>query len=104
MRNPPLGARFYPVYSTRSEPTGGCAWQEGGTFIPGTTNTFGGDSGDEYGSELATCYPGDPQFPEGNIMSNLRNVLTGNPCQSNGRLPQAVAMSSSTLRSTPAQS
>jgi hypothetical protein len=85
--NPPHGAQFYPIYSTRSGPSGGCAWQEGGTFMPGTTNTFGGSSTAEYGSQLATYYPGDPGFPEGTFVNNFRNVLTDNPCPSSGRLP-----------------
>lgn len=85
--NPPPGALFYPIYSTRSGPSGGCAWQEGGTFIPGTTNTFGGSSSAEYGPKLATYYPGDPGFPEGTFVSNFRNVLSDNPCASGGRLP-----------------
>jgi hypothetical protein len=85
--NPPPGAQFYPLYSTRSGPSGGCAWQEGGTHIPGTTNTFGGSSTTEYGPELATYYPGDPQFPEGTFVENFRNTLSSNPCPSAGRLP-----------------
>ncbi|WP_270886910.1 hypothetical protein [Pedococcus sp. 5OH_020] len=85
--NPPPGAKFYPIYSTRSGASGGCAWQEGGTFIPGTTNTFGGNSSAEYGPELATYYPGDPEFPEGTTVGNFRQVLTDNPCVSSGRLP-----------------
>ncbi len=85
--NPPPGAQFYPIYSTRSGPGGGCAWQEGGTFIPGTTNTFGGSSTAEYGPELTTYYPGDPGFPEGSFVDNFRNVLPDNPCVSTGRLP-----------------
>jgi hypothetical protein len=85
--NPPSGAQFYPIYSTRSGPGGGCAWQEGGTFIPGTTNTFGGNSTAEYGPKLATYYPGDPGFPEGTFVDNFRNVLTGNACLSTGQLP-----------------
>lgn len=85
--NPPPGAQFYPIYSTRSGPNGTCAWQEGGTFIPGTTNTFGGTSTAEYGPKLATYYPGDPGFPEGTFVANFRNVLPGNPCPSSGRLP-----------------
>ena len=85
--NPPKGAQFYPIYSTRSGPSGGCAWQEGGTFIRGTTNTFGGSSTAEYGPELATYYPGDPTFPEGSDVLNFRRVLSGNPCPSTGTLP-----------------
>jgi hypothetical protein len=85
--NPPPGAQFYPIYSTRSGPNGACAWQEGGTFIPGTTNTFGGTSTSEYGPELATYYPGDPGFPEGTFVDNFRTVLPRNPCPSSGQLP-----------------
>lgn len=85
--NPPPGAQFYPIYSTRSGPSGGCAWQEGGTHIPGTTNTFGGTSTTEYGAELATYYPGDPLFPEGTYVENFRNTVTDNPCPSSGHLP-----------------
>jgi hypothetical protein len=85
--NPPPGAQFYPIYSTRSGPRGGCAWQEGGTFIPGTTNTFGGNSTAEYGPQLATYYPGDPGFAEGTSVEDFRRVLTDNPCPSSGALP-----------------
>lgn len=47
--NPPPGAQFYPLYSTRTG-NGACAWQEGGPYIPGTSNTFGGSSTTEYGT------------------------------------------------------
>ena len=61
--NPPNGAQFYPFYSTRSD-QGACAWQEGGDFIPGTTNDFGGSSATEYGTvPLATIYPGPGNTP-----------------------------------------
>ena len=85
--NPPPGAQFYPFYSTRSGSSGGCAWQEGGAHIPGTTNTFGGSSTAEYGPGLATYYPGDPGFPEGTFVSNFHNGLASNPCVSTGHLP-----------------
>src|SRR5262249_731117 len=39
--NPPVGADFYPIYSTTSS-GGQCIWQLGGSLIPGTTNGFGG--------------------------------------------------------------
>ena len=54
--NPPIGAQFYPFYSTRIA-NGTCTWQEGGPFIPGTTNNFGGSSTSEYGPLLKTVYP-----------------------------------------------
>jgi hypothetical protein len=55
--NPPPGAQFYPIYSTGSSTmnpshNGHCVWQLGGPNIPGTTNTFGGNSTAEYGPLL----------------------------------------------------
>ena len=46
--NPPSAREFYPIYST-TVGNGTCTWQEGGPFIPGTTNDFGGSSTTEYG-------------------------------------------------------
>jgi hypothetical protein len=54
--NPPHGAQFYPFFSTRFE-HGTCTWQEGGRFIPGTINDFGGSSTIEFGPLLKTVYP-----------------------------------------------
>jgi hypothetical protein len=54
--NPPNGAAFYPFYST-TKANGTCTWQEGGPFIPGTINDFGGSSTSEYGPLLQTVYP-----------------------------------------------
>jgi hypothetical protein len=77
--NPPVGAAFYPIYTTGSS-TAGCVWQLGGTHIPGTTNTFGGNSATEYGTTpLALFYPaanGGPQY----IYEDFRNILSSNPC------------------------
>jgi hypothetical protein len=53
--NPPPGSQFYPFYSTRADGAS-CSWQEGGPFIPGTVNDFGGSSA-EFGSLLSTTYP-----------------------------------------------
>ena len=53
--NPPNGAQFYP--SSRRGCNGTCTWQEGGPFIPGTTNNFGGSSTAEFGPLLKTVYP-----------------------------------------------
>ena len=54
--------------------------QLGGTQIPGTTNTFGGDSATEYGTTpLALFYPaanGGPQY----IYEDFRSILSSNPC------------------------
>jgi hypothetical protein len=77
--NPPVGADFYPFFSTRSA-DGACLWQEGGPFIPGTVNNFGASSSAEFGSiPLALFYPAVnimPQF----IYEDFRNILMTNPC------------------------
>jgi hypothetical protein len=85
--NPPPGAAFYPIYSTQASGKD-CAWQEGGTFIPGTTNTFGGTSTAEYGSELFLYYAAEPGFPAGSVLEDYRNVLASNPCANSGKLPR----------------
>ena len=54
--NPPNGAAFYPFFSTTFRP-GGCTWQEGGKFIPGTVNNFGGSSKAEFGPLLSVLFP-----------------------------------------------
>ena len=74
--NPPVGANFYPLFTTGT--TGGsCTWQLGGANIPGTTNTFGGTSTAEFGAKLQLAYPGTA----GAILryNDFRNVLS-NPC------------------------
>jgi hypothetical protein len=76
--NPPVGATFYPFFSTTSV-NGQCQWQLGGPFIPGTTNTFGGTSAAEFGPLLSLFYPaanGSPTFR----YNDFRNVLESNPC------------------------
>jgi hypothetical protein len=85
--NPPPGAAFYPIYSTQTKAKD-CAWQEGGTLIPGTTNTFGGTSTSEYGPELSLFYPAFSSQPAGTDVNNYRNVLGRNPCPSSGLLPR----------------
>ena len=54
--NPPPGAAFYPIYSTRKIGKE-CFWQLGGANIPGTLDTFGGNSTAEFGSLLLSVYP-----------------------------------------------
>jgi hypothetical protein len=84
--NPPPGANFYPIYSTRG--VNGCAWQEGGAFIPGTTNTFGGTSTSEYGSIYPIVYPDFPGEPgTAPFFENFRSIMSTNPCPSTGQLP-----------------
>jgi hypothetical protein len=84
--NPPVGASFYPFYTTgqggsggdNQDNGGGCLWQLGGANIPGTTNTFGGSSTAEYGPLLLSAYPavGGPTLR----YNNFRQVLSSNPC------------------------
>jgi hypothetical protein len=85
--NPPPGAQFYPIYSTRTG-NGACAWQEGGTHIPGTANTFGGTSTAEYGPILGVYYAPFPGFPAGTVVEDFRNSQPNNPCPSAGRFPR----------------
>lgn len=83
--NPPTGANFYPLYSTRGG--GDCTWQLGGANIPGTDNTFGGSSTREFGALLELSYPA--ATPPGSVtvrFNNFRQVLSDNPCASSGRI------------------
>jgi hypothetical protein len=76
--NPPKGAAFYPFFSTRLDDSG-CRWQEGGRFIPGTLDDFGGSSKTEFGPILANFYPapnGQPQY----IYETFHQTLPMNPC------------------------
>ena len=76
--NPPAGAAFYPIFTTRMD-HGTCTWQEGGNYIPGTINHFGGNSTAEYGPLLLT-----PYASTGNQIvwryNNFQNDLGTNPC------------------------
>jgi hypothetical protein len=75
--NPPLGASFYPIFTTTGS-SGACMWQEGGAHIPGTVNTFGGTSTAEYGPLLLLTYaaPGGSS----SRYNDFRQVLSNNPC------------------------
>ena len=75
--DPPVGANFYPIYTTRNSDAG-CTWQLGGANIPGTKNTFGGTSTAEYGGLLLLAYPapGGPTLR----FNDFRQVLSNNPC------------------------
>jgi len=76
--NPPAGADFYPIYTTRLD-EGRCLWQLGGPNIAGTQLTFGGTSTAEYGPIQAVFYPaanGQPKY----IYENFHNTLAFNPC------------------------
>ncbi|HEX9115221.1 MAG TPA: hypothetical protein VGA61_04075 [Anaerolineae bacterium] len=76
--NPPAGANFYPIYTTAQE-AAACKWQLGGASIPGTQNTFGGNSTAEYGPLLLLAYPVAGFHPSFRY-NNFRQVLADNPC------------------------
>jgi hypothetical protein len=76
--NPPQGAAFYPFFSTRSD-GGACSWQEGGDFIPGTVNDFGGSSATEFTHLISQIFPGAGNTP----ITRFENFNSGdmtNPC------------------------
>jgi hypothetical protein len=77
--NPPVGANFYPLYTSASTSLG-CTWQFGGPSLPGTTDNFGGSSTTEFGPLLQLVYP----KPGGTFtrFNDFRNVLASNPCPS----------------------
>jgi len=77
--NPPNGAQFYPFYTTGVH-NGTCAWQEGGNFIPGTTNHFGGSSTTEFGPLLQTVYP-EAGFTTKLLFNNFNSGDQPNPCR-----------------------
>jgi hypothetical protein len=80
--NPPPGAKFYPLFTTTTAPGGGCVWQEGGTHLPNTTNTFGGSSKAEFGPLLKVFYPG-PGFHPIYHFNDFRRIIA-NPCPAQG--------------------
>jgi hypothetical protein len=76
--NPPPGAAFYPHFSTRLD-NGHCAWQEGGKYILGTIDNFGGSSATEFTSLLLQTFPGAGFHP----IQRYENFNSGdlpNPC------------------------
>jgi len=79
--NPPPNANFYPIFTKQQSEEGRCRWSLGGAFIPGTTDSFGGNSTIEYGSLLKGLYPGTTgaRF----VIETYRRVLRSNPCASN---------------------
>jgi hypothetical protein len=77
--NPPSGAQFYPFFTTGTA-NGGCVWQQGGNFIPGTTNHFGGSSTSEFGPLLKTVYP-DAGFTTVSEFNNFNSGDKANPCR-----------------------
>jgi hypothetical protein len=77
--NPPHGAQFYPIFTTTMV-RGTCTWQEGGRFIPGTRNSFGGTSTAEYGPLLKTVYP-TTGFTTVTRFNNFNSGDLRNPCR-----------------------
>ena len=55
--------------------------QFGGTHLPGTQNTFGGNSTAEFGALLQSVYPGNGFVPLFRY-NNFRRILNSNPCPS----------------------
>jgi hypothetical protein len=76
--NPAPGTSFYPFFTTGTS-GGQCIWQEGGNFIPGTTNNFGGTSAAEYGNLQDQLYPRTGPGVQG-IYETFHNTLSSNPC------------------------
>jgi hypothetical protein len=77
--NPPNGAAFYPFFSTNRS-NGTCVWQEGGAYIPGTTDNFGGSSTTEFGPLLQTVYPA-AGFTTVARFNNFNSGDLPNPCK-----------------------
>ena len=78
--NPPAGAQFYPIFTTARQHDGGCVWQQGGPYLPHTTNTFGGSSTTEYGGLLKTVYP-SAGFTTITRFNNFNSGDQRNPCR-----------------------
>jgi hypothetical protein len=76
--NPPNGAQFYPFFSTTAR-HGTCMWQEGGKFLPGTTNDFGGSSASEFGPLLRVPFP-EAGFTISRVFVNFNSGIMANPC------------------------
>jgi hypothetical protein len=78
--NPPVGAPFYPFFTTTASGEGeNCMWQLGGANIPGTIDTFGGSSTTEFGSLLPLAYPATGGVATFRF-NDFRKVLKTNPC------------------------
>ena len=77
--NPPPGALFYPFYSTTNV-GGTCYWQQGGPYIPGTTQKFGGSAKAEYGPLRVISYPAAPTGTITTRYNDFRSDAISNPC------------------------
>jgi hypothetical protein len=77
--NPPPHSNFYPFYST-TRAHGTCWWQEGGPYIPGTINRFGGSAHAEYGPLRVISYPTAPFGTVTLRYNDFRSAHMSNPC------------------------
>jgi hypothetical protein len=77
--NPPPNSTFYPFYSTRNV-NGECMWQEGGPYIPGTVDKFGGSAQAEYGPIRVVSYPTAPYGLITKRLNVFRSPIRDNPC------------------------
>lgn len=77
--NPPTGAKFYPIYSTKNNSHGDCEWQFGGAHIAKTTNNFGGTPAAAYGNTFATLFQTGPSTAV-KFYGIFRHGLKNNPC------------------------
>jgi hypothetical protein len=77
--NPPPNSVFYPFYTTGKNASG-CFWQEGGPYIPGTTNKFGGSAHAEFGPLRVIDYPTAPFGTITKRSNDFRSDTTSNPC------------------------
>jgi len=68
----------YPFYTTGIH-DGTCTWQEGGNYIPGTIDHFGGSSTAEYGPPLRTVYP-EAGFQPKTLIDNFNSGNLQNAC------------------------
>ncbi len=55
-------------------------WQEGGNFIPGTINHFGGSARAEYGGLLRVAFP-RPGFTTVDPIEDFNSGDLRNPCR-----------------------
>jgi hypothetical protein len=76
---PPNGGQFYPFFTTGAQ-RGTCVWQEGGNFIPGTIDHFGGSAKAEYGNPLQVLYP-VPGFKTRLKINDFNSGDIRNPCK-----------------------
>jgi hypothetical protein len=79
--NPPVGARFYPIY-TVANGGGRCWFQQGDVHIPGTIRRFGGSSATEYGTKVLFVHYADVGFKVIRLAEDFHRDLPSNPCGS----------------------